>query len=172
MRRFDHRSGTTLTIDGAAIYHEAIGDPAAPALLLLHGGLKDLEDFNAVLPRLEGSFRVVGIDSRGHGRSTAGSDALTYRRLEDDVLAIADHVGLDRFSLVGFSDGGIVGLRLAARHDSRVDRLVTVGSRWTFRPMTRRAPSWRPRPLKAGSASSPKPSPATATSTAPRMHRR
>ena len=131
MRSFDHRSGTTLTIDGAAIYHESIGDPAAPALLLLHGGLKDLADFDAVLPRLEGSFHVVGIDSRGHGRSTAGPGALTYRRLEDDALAIADHVGLDRFSVIGFSDGGIVGLRLAARPDARVDRLVTVGSRWT-----------------------------------------
>ena len=87
---FDHRSGQVLQIDGAIIYVEEIGDPTRFPLVLLHGGIGTMDDFSPVLATLARSFRVIGIDSRGHGRSTLGAEPLTYARLQRDVRNAAD----------------------------------------------------------------------------------
>ncbi|MDO9405358.1 MAG: alpha/beta fold hydrolase [Polaromonas sp.] len=128
MQTFDHRSGVHLEIDGAHIYFEDHGADDAPALLFLHGGMGSLEDFNGMLPLLERHFRVVGIDSRGHGASTLGPVGLSYRRLQADAESVAEQLGLERYSLVGFSDGGITALRMAAAPQSRIDKLVVIGT--------------------------------------------
>lgn len=96
MSRFDHRSGQSVDIDGASIYYEIVGQEGAPALLLLHGGFGDMEDFNGLLPGLTRRFRVIGVDSRGHGRSTLGELPLTYQRLQEDVEQLVGRLKLDR----------------------------------------------------------------------------
>ncbi len=73
MRSFDHISGKHFDIDDAKIYCEIIGDEKNPALLFLHGGLGNIEDFNDIISELPDKFRIIGIDSRGHGKSTLGS---------------------------------------------------------------------------------------------------
>lgn len=130
MKPFDHRSGEHLEIDGAKIYYEVCGNKEGPALLFLHGGLGSIEDFNGILPDLSGDFRIVGIDSRGHGKSTLGSGELTYERIQKDVLRVLEHLGIDVVSIIGFSDGGIVAYRLAALTSLRVEKLVTIGGDW------------------------------------------
>lgn len=153
MTQFDHRSGTELEVDGARIYYEVHGEPDATPLLLLHGGMGTIEEFNSTLPHLERRFRLIGIDSRGQGRSTLGTGPLTYARLQNDVERVADHLGLERFGIIGFSDGGIVGYRLAAQPASRVERLVAIGASWELNeddPVRERfarvtAESWRQR---------------------------
>ncbi|RZJ07418.1 MAG: alpha/beta fold hydrolase [Haliea sp.] len=127
---FGHHSGRYLAIDGARIYCEEQGPADAPPLLLLHGGLGSLDGFNRLLPQLQGRFRVIGMDTRGHGASTMGGQALTYRRLQADAEGVADQLGLARYSVLGFSDGGVTGLRLAAAPQSRVDKLVVIGVDW------------------------------------------
>ena len=72
---------------------------------MLHGGLGQMEDFNTITPALAGKFRLVGVDSRGHGRSTLGRNGLSYATLEDDLARIIDTLKLERFSILGFSDG-------------------------------------------------------------------
>lgn len=69
---FDHESGESLDTDGAKIYFEICGNPEGPPLLMLHGGFGTIEDFNIFLPGLGNDFKIIGIDSRGHGRSTLG----------------------------------------------------------------------------------------------------
>lgn len=128
MKAFTHRNGHTLEVAGAALYYEAIGRDDAPPVVLLHGGLGTLADFNALLPFFAQSFRVLAIDSRGHGRSTLGAEALSYARLEVDVLLVTRQLGIDRFSVVGFSDGGVVGLRLAARARTNLIKLAVLGT--------------------------------------------
>ncbi len=127
---FDHRSGATLEVDGARLYHERTGTRGAPVLLLLHGGFGTIDDFNGWLAACRVELDVVGLDSRGQGRSTLGPHPLTYARLQADVERLLDHLGIERCGLVGISDGGIVGYRLAAMAASRIDRLVTVSARW------------------------------------------
>jgi pimeloyl-ACP methyl ester carboxylesterase len=127
---FDHNSGKHLEIDGARIYYEVTGDEKSPALLVLHGGFGNLESFNAILPDLDREFRVIGIDSRGQGKSTLGEQALTYERIQKDVERILAELNIDTLSIIGFSDGGITAYRLAALTSLCVEKLVTIGSRW------------------------------------------
>ena len=125
---FDHKSGRHFEIDGARIYCEEQGELAAPVLLFLHGGLGTIADFNRILPMLRRPYRVIGIDSRGQGRSTLGAAPLTYGRMQSDGEHIASALGLTRFSIIGFSDGGIVALRMAAVGGARIDKLVVIGT--------------------------------------------
>lgn len=127
---FTHRTGACLRLDDAEIYYEQVGSSELPALLLLHGGLGNLCDMNPVAAELAGRFRLIGMDFRGHGRSTLGPLPLTYERYEQDVVALLQQLGIDSFSLLGFSDGGIVGYRLASRLGARIRALVTVGAQW------------------------------------------
>ena len=133
MASFDHQSREWLEIDDAKIYYEIQGRDSDPALLLLHGGFGNMEDFNIILPRLSRNFRVIGIDSRGQGKSTPGTAALTYARMQKDVERILSHLRLDNLNIIGFSDGGIVAYRLTAQSSVNIEKLVTIGSRWELK---------------------------------------
>jgi pimeloyl-ACP methyl ester carboxylesterase len=127
---FNHSSGHFLENDGASIYYEEAGRADAPALLLLHGGFGHLEEFNPILPELAPQLRLIGIDSRGHGRSSLGEKGLSYELLQKDVEAVVKHLGLSEFAILGFSDGGIVAYRLAALTSLPITKIVTVGAAW------------------------------------------
>lgn len=130
MKNFDHNSGAYLDSDGAQIYYELTGNENRPVLLLLHGGGGSIEDFNAILPDLNQRFKIIGIDSRGHGKSTLNSTALTYEKIQKDVERILAHLGINKLSIIGFSDGGTVAYRLASMTSLHIEKLVTIGSHW------------------------------------------
>lgn len=132
--RFNHQDGQQLPVDDALLYVEQQGNPDGPPLLFLHGGFGDISTYNLITPALAPHYRLIGLDSRGHGRSTAGKVPLSYLRLQEDVQAVTRQLGLARYGVIGFSDGGIVGLRLAAQPDSPVERLVSIGGHWQLAP--------------------------------------
>lgn len=126
---FSHETGPSIHMDGANIYFEEAGNPHGPPLLLLHGGLGTIEDFNPLLPfGLADENRLIGVDSRGHGRSTLGDSQMTYERLEHDVIAVLDHLGIESTDVLGFSDGGVIGYRLMMSGVVDVPRLATIGA--------------------------------------------
>jgi pimeloyl-ACP methyl ester carboxylesterase len=129
MTAFDHQTGSAIHVDGADIYFEVAGNEHGPPLLLLHGGLGTIEDFNPLLPyELSEEYRLVGVDSRGHGKSTLGSAPLTYERLERDVIVVLRHLGIEATAILGFSDGGVIGYRLMASGAINVSKLATIGA--------------------------------------------
>lgn len=103
------------------------GDARSPPLVLLHGGLGSGDDFAGQVPALAEHFRVIVIDSRGHGRSTRGA-AISYHAMAEDVVGVLDHLKLDRAALLGWSDGGIIALDLAIHHPARAGRIVVTGT--------------------------------------------
>lgn len=127
---FSHVSGSSLRVGDASLYYEVAGNPAGKPLVLLHGGLGSMADFQPILDRLPADFRLIGIDFRGHGKSTLGTAPLTYQQYQADVVCVLDHLGVPSCSLLGFSDGGIVAYRLAARMPARVAAVATVGAQW------------------------------------------
>ncbi|MCX8996290.1 alpha/beta hydrolase [Rhizobiaceae bacterium BDR2-2] len=129
---FSHESGRYLDIGDARIYYEVRGNEAGEPLVLLHGGLGSIEDFNPILPGLADTYRLIGIDSRGQGKSTLGREPLTYARLEKDAVVVIRHLGVETAGIVGFSDGGITALRLAANGDVTPRRVVTIGAHWAL----------------------------------------
>ncbi len=130
MRNFDHISGKYFKIDDSEIYCEVIGDEKNPTLLFLHGGLGNIENFNDVISKLPDQFRVIGIDCRGHGKSTLGSKELTYELLQKDVEIILKRLNVGNLIIVGFSNGGIVACRLAALTKLKIDKLIVIGTPW------------------------------------------
>jgi pimeloyl-ACP methyl ester carboxylesterase len=97
-------------------------------VLLLHGGLSNsdalLDSIGQVL--LEGR-RVVAFDRRGHGRTADSPAPFHYESMVDETIAVIEHVGAP-VDIVGWSDGGIVGLLLARRRPDLLGRLVAIGA--------------------------------------------
>lgn len=130
MTQFNHLSGNYFRIGDASLYFEIQGNPEGAPLVLLHGGLGNLADFNPILDKLPQHFRFIGIDFRGHGKSTLGSAPLTYQQYQTDLASILDHLGIDSCALLGISDGGIVAYRIAVQMPERVASIITVGAQW------------------------------------------
>ena len=113
-------------IDGVPIHYEVDGPADAPAVVVLHGGLGlDHVLYRRTLAPLTDDFRLVSFDQRANGRSVpADASSITIERLADDAVALADHLGLDGFTVFGHSYGGFVAQELALRHPDRIERLV------------------------------------------------
>lgn len=133
MIKFNHNSGEYLNINDANIYYEITGSEDKPVLLFLHGGFGNIEDFNGIFQELDQEYRIIGIDSRGQGKSTLGSKKLTYEQIQQDVEYVLDYLNIDTLSIIGFSDGGIVAYRLASQTSLTIEKLITMGSDWHFK---------------------------------------
>ncbi len=130
MRNFNHTSGEYLKIDESEIYCEIFGEAKNPVLLFLHGGLGNMEDFNDIISEFPDKFRILGIDSRGHGKSTLGMKELTYELLQNDIEIILKQLNINELTIIGFSNGGTVAYRLAALTNLKINKLITIGAPW------------------------------------------
>jgi pimeloyl-ACP methyl ester carboxylesterase len=115
-------------VNGSRLYYAVFNSGGRAPVLLLHGGLGSSEVWGAEVERLRARHEVIVMDTRGHGRSTRSSAPLSYALMTSDVIGVLDALHIARTSVVGWSDGGIVGLLLAIDHPDRVDRLVTFGA--------------------------------------------
>jgi pimeloyl-ACP methyl ester carboxylesterase len=121
-----------VTSDGASIYYATYGDPKGAPVILLHGGLGNSDHWANQLPALvDAKLQIIAIDSRGQGRSTRTRASATYDTMAKDVLAVMDELKLDKASLVGWSDGGEIALKLAISNPARVDKLFVFGTNYS-----------------------------------------
>jgi pimeloyl-ACP methyl ester carboxylesterase len=116
--------------DGARIWFAQWGAEAhGVPVLLLHGGEGNSNYFGNLVPILvKHGYRVIAIDSRGHGRSTRTDVPITYHLMAEDVIQVLDRLKIQRVSLVGWSDGGCIGYDLAINHPQRLARLFAFGA--------------------------------------------
>ncbi len=119
-----------MQVDDALLYAERSDPRDGYPVLYLPGGFGHIAEFNGVTPALTDSMQLIGIDTRGHGRSTMGTRGLSYAQLESDVLAVVEHLKLKKLSIIGYSDGGIVALRLAANRQLEIEKVVVIGAHW------------------------------------------
>ena len=112
-----------VAVDGGTIEVEALG--AGPPVIFVHGWTLDRRAWRPQVEGLAGRFRTIAFDRRGFGRSTAPPDPA---REPADLAAIGEALGLDRFALVGMSQGARVALAFAARHRDRVTALALQGA--------------------------------------------
>ena len=128
LKRFEANGAAPLPIptesgyvshEGAKIWYSSFG--AGPPVLLLHGGFGHSGNWGYQVPALlENGYRVVVIDSRGHGRSTRDARPYSYELLASDVSAVLNHLQIKTAALVGWSDGACTALILAATAPTRV----------------------------------------------------
>jgi len=117
-------------VNDIEMYYATYGDPANEPLLLLHGGLGNADYFVNQIPAFSEQYYVITADSRGHGRSTMSDEQISYAVMSADVLALLDYLKIDAVSLVGWSDGGIIGLDIAIHHPERLTKLVAYGANY------------------------------------------
>jgi len=120
--------GQMAAINGIQIYYEVHG--SGPALILLHGGLGNAGYWQNQIPVFAKNYMVIAMDSRGHGRSTFNETQIGYAVMAADVLALMDYLKIDKADIVGWSDGGIIGIDLAIHHPERLNKVVAYGANY------------------------------------------
>ena len=119
---------------GVELDVQVAGDPAHPAVILLHGFPESHRTWRGVVPDLARDHFVLAPDQRGYARSAKpeGVDNYTPDRIVADLLALADHHGIDRFTLVGHDWGGAIAWMAALTRPDRVARLCIVNAPHPF----------------------------------------
>ncbi len=97
-------------------------------LILLHGNGEDHSNFVAQIEYFSKQYRVIALDTRGHGLSPRGEKPFTISQFADDLYDFMKELGIARANLLGFSDGGNIALIFALRHPEMVDRLILNGA--------------------------------------------
>ncbi len=113
----------TLEVVGQRFAYREAGNADSPPILLLHAMGPDATDWDAVAERLAARFHVIAVHQRGFGPSTRATE-YSFELMRDDVLALADGLGLREFTIVGHSMGGSVGYLVAEKAPERVLKLV------------------------------------------------
>jgi len=108
-------------VNGIEIWYAEFG--RGQPLVLLHGGLANANYWGHQVPVLAKRYRVIVMDSRGHGRSTRNQEPFGYELMASDVLGLMDFLKIPQAAIVGWSDGAIVGLEIAIHHPERVTKL-------------------------------------------------
>ncbi|MGW0770543.1 alpha/beta fold hydrolase [Streptomyces sp. NPDC002676] len=118
-----------LELDGARLTYDDEGprDAAETPLVFVHGWTANRHRWDHQMAHFAARRRVIRLDLRGHGEST-GAGVRTIAELAQDVLALLDHLGVERFVLVGHSMGGMISQTIALAHPERVERMVLVNS--------------------------------------------
>lgn len=106
------------------------GDPANPPIILLHGFPESHRTWRHQIPVLAATHFVIAPDQRGYARSSKpeGLENYTPDKPVGDLLALADHFGIDRFTLVGHDWGGAIAWMAALQHPRRIAQLVILNA--------------------------------------------
>src|ERR1700742_5237365 len=102
--------------------HYAIYGQGSP-VIFLHGGLANTDYWGNQVAAIAAHHTVILMDSRGHGRSTRDARPYGYDLMADDVVGLMDSLDIPKADIVGWSDGGILGIDLAMRQKDRVGKV-------------------------------------------------
>ena len=116
-----------VSVNGVKIWYGTIG--SGPPVVLLEGGLDTSDDWGILAPQLASRhYRAVVLDSRCQGRSTCDATPLSYELMASDVLAVMNYLHIRNAPVVGYSDGGIIGLEMTIHHPDRVTSVFAYGA--------------------------------------------
>jgi pimeloyl-ACP methyl ester carboxylesterase len=113
-------------VNGVNYYYAVYGK--GEPLLLLHGGLGQIEMFGPNLARLAQTRQVIGVDLHGHGRTALGTRQISLDDMGNDMAGVLKKLGYDKVDVLGYSMGGGVGFQFAIQHPQMIRRLVLVSA--------------------------------------------
>jgi len=123
-------AGQYIDVNDIKVYYEVYGE--GEPLLLLHGNGGSIVNFQYQIPELSKHFKVIAVDSRAQGKTSDSDREITYALMASDMSELIDKLLLEGVYVVGWSDGGNIGLELAYAHPEKVKKLVTVGANYTW----------------------------------------
>ena len=97
-------------------------------LILLHGNGEDNSYFVYQIDYFSKGYRVIAIDTRGHGKSPRGEKPFTIKQFAEDLHDFMDEKGIPKANILGFSDGGNIALEFALKHPKRIEKLILNGA--------------------------------------------
>jgi pimeloyl-ACP methyl ester carboxylesterase len=121
--------GKYAEVNGIKVYYEIYGE--GEPLLLLHGNGGSIESFIYQIPELAKHFKVIAVDSRAQGRTTDADQEITYALMASDMAGLIDKLNLGKVNVVGWSDGGNIGLEMAYAYPEKVLKVVACGANYT-----------------------------------------
>jgi pimeloyl-ACP methyl ester carboxylesterase len=122
-----HENGKYLDINGVKLYYEIYGE--GEPLLMIHGNGGSFICFENQVSEFSKHFKVILVDCRGRGNSSYQKGVeLTFDLQVDDINLFLDKLNIQKTNILGWSDGGIIGLLLALKHPEKVAKLVTSGA--------------------------------------------
>lgn len=130
--------GKYVEINGAKIYYEEYGK--GEPLLLIHGNGGNIESMGNQIDYFKTKYKVIIADNRGQGKSELKTDSLTYVQITRDWEGLVNYLKLDSINIVGWSDGGIVGLEMGISGKSKINKIVAMGA--NLRPDSTAVNSW------------------------------
>ncbi|WBX73302.1 alpha/beta hydrolase [Tenacibaculum pacificus] len=117
--------GKYVKINKAKIYFEEYGE--GEPLLIIHNCGADIKAMEYQIDYFKDKFRVIAVDSRGQGKSELKTKNLTYSLMAKDLDGLIKHLKLDSINILGWSDGGIVGLKMGINNKTKIKKIVTMG---------------------------------------------
>jgi len=118
--------GRSVQINNIELYYEEYG--AGKPLVLLHGFGGCTQNWHPFTTALSERYRLIVVDLRGHGHSTNPAHTFTHREAASDVFLLLEKLGIDRFSAMGMSTGGMILLHMATSQPSRIDSMVLISA--------------------------------------------
>lgn len=116
----------------ANIYYELAGDEKNKLLVVLHGNAQSMESMRGHIDILQNYYRVLSVDSRGHGKSEFGKAELSLGTMVTDLEALFVELDIKKACIMGFGDGANIALMFAVRFPDMVDRLILFGANYNF----------------------------------------
>jgi pimeloyl-ACP methyl ester carboxylesterase len=112
------------TINGVELFYDERG--SGEPILFHHGYTGSHDGFGQAIDLLQDRYRCIVMDARGAGDSAHPDDGYTIEQYASDVIGMADHLGLDRFTYAGHSMGGVIGMQLGVEHGDRLEKLILI----------------------------------------------
>ena len=129
------KQGHSVQISNIEMYYEEYG--VGKPLLLLHGFGGCSLNWHPFIDKLSEHYRLIVVDLRGHGHSTNPENKFTHREAANDVFLLLEKLGVDHFSAMGMSTGGMTLLHLATSQPRRIDSMVLISTTSHFTDQAR-----------------------------------
>ena len=113
-------------VNGISMYYEVSG--SGEPVILIHGNSETHDIFDVLVKDLSETHQVFSVDSRCHGQSSSMKGRITYDMMTDDYIAFIRTLGIEKPIVYGFSDGGIIGLKIAIKEPYLLKSLIISGA--------------------------------------------
>ncbi len=119
-------AGQYTVVNGTRLYYETYGN--GKPLMLIHGNLGDINKMGYQISYFSKHYWVIVPDCRGRGKSDMNTDSLTFDLITEDLIALMESLNINSCNIIGWSDGGIIGLLMGINFPGRVGKIVSMGA--------------------------------------------